>query len=180
MEKIVVINGSNGVGKDLFVSYCDTYCKYLKMLSVKDIIVSNLSTIDPIKELAKEIGWDGQKTDKDRKFLSDLKDLCTEYNNFSFRYIVKSIRQIRSYNRENTIIFILCREPKEIQELVDKLGAKTLLITRPQVKPSDNHADKEVSNYNYNYSIDNSGSQIDLRKKAEHFIDTLFMVKEKD
>lgn len=180
MEKIIVINGSNGVGKDLFVTYCDIYCRYLTVNKEKNIIVSNLSTIDPIKELTKEIGWSGQKTDKDRKFLSDLKDLCTEYNNLSFNYIKKNIERIRSYNRENTIIFIHCREPKEIQELVDELGAKTLLITRPQVKPSDNHADKEVSNYNYNYSIDNSGTQTELRLKAEHFINTLFMIKEKD
>lgn len=180
MEKIVVINGSNGVGKDLFVSYCDTYCKYLRTIEEKEIIVSNLSTIDPIKELAKEIGWSGQKTDKDRKFLSDLKDLCTEYNNLSFNYIEKNIERIRSYNRENTIIFIHCREPKEIQELVDKLGARTLLILRPQVKPSDNHADKEVFKYIYDYSIDNSGTQTELRLKAEHFINTLFMIKEKD
>jgi hypothetical protein len=31
------------------------------------------SSIDFVKEIAKKIGWDGNKTDKDRAFLGELK-----------------------------------------------------------------------------------------------------------
>ena len=66
-KQIVIINGTGGCGKDTFVSFVSKYKR-----------VYNFSSIDKVKEIAKLIGWDGGKTDKDRKFLSDLKKLTTE------------------------------------------------------------------------------------------------------
>ena len=60
--KIIIINGYAGVGKSTFVEMCK-----------KDYLVTELSTIDPIKDIASKIGWNGQKEPKDRKFLADLK-----------------------------------------------------------------------------------------------------------
>lgn len=77
MEKqIVIINGTGGSGKDTFVQFCSKYNK-----------VMNFSSIDKVKEIARLIGWDGKKTEKDRKFLSDLKKLTTEYNDMAFNSI---------------------------------------------------------------------------------------------
>ena len=61
-KNIIVINGTGGSGKDTFVEYVSKYAK-----------VYNFSSVDKVKEIAKLIGWTGTKTDKDRKFLSDLK-----------------------------------------------------------------------------------------------------------
>ena len=47
---IVVINGRGGVGKD-------TLCSFVS----DNYNVMNISSIDPIKEIAKTIGWDGKK-----------------------------------------------------------------------------------------------------------------------
>ena len=56
MDKyIVIINGTGGSGKDTFVSFVSKYNK-----------VYNFSSIDKVKEIAKEVGWDGGKTEKDR------------------------------------------------------------------------------------------------------------------
>ena len=66
-KQIVIINGTGGCGKDTFVSFVSKYKR-----------VYNFSSIDKVKEIAKLIGWNGGKTDKDRKFLSDLKKLTTE------------------------------------------------------------------------------------------------------
>ena len=70
---IYVVNGSPGAGKTTFetnVQKCmgDSFC-YI------------LSTVDFVKEIAKKCGWDGTKDLKNRKFLSDLKDLLTNWNN---------------------------------------------------------------------------------------------------
>ena len=70
--KIVIVNGRPRAGKTTFESMCEqilgrAYCE-------------RRSTVDKIKEIATEGGWKGGKELKDRKFLSDLKDLFTEYN----------------------------------------------------------------------------------------------------
>ena len=61
-KQIIVINGTGGCGKTTFVELTQKYGK-----------VINFSSVDKVKEVAKLIGWDGKKTEKDRKFLSDLK-----------------------------------------------------------------------------------------------------------
>lgn len=70
------------------------------------------------------------------------------------------------------VIFVMCREPKEIHKFVDRLGAKTLCIRRAEAENAEmsNHADKEVLNYNYDYYIDNNGTLEELEQKAKDFL----------
>ena len=81
--KIFVINGAPRAGKDTFVEIC------------KDLIGNerclNVSTVDFVKEVAKFAGWDGNKTPEARKFLSDLKDIMTEYDNIPFKKVKRAI-----------------------------------------------------------------------------------------
>ena len=66
MDKhIFIINGSGGVGKDTFVGLVSTQ---LNDMLKKFHTVINFSSVDKVKEIAKEIGWDGKKTEKNRKF----------------------------------------------------------------------------------------------------------------
>ena len=163
-------------GKDTF---CDLCLNYMKS---RGIMGGKISTIDAIKKLAIQIGWSGLKEPKDRKFLSDLKDLCTEYNDFPFEVVRDQISQTYlHFNKEmgvpeNKIVFFVhCREPKEIQKFVEKLGAETLIIRREEVEklPQSNHADKEVLDYNYTYTIKNNDGIEELEQKAIKFINGL-------
>ena len=104
-KQIVIINGTGGCGKDTFVSFVSKYKR-----------VYNFSSIDKVKEIAKLIGWDGGKTDKDRKFLSDLKKLTTEYNDMAFNSIKDAINIFK--NSDDEIMFIHIREPEEIKRAV--------------------------------------------------------------
>lgn len=64
---IFVINGPARTGKDTFVNI---YREERK----KDLVYTyNISTVDFVKTIAKECGWDGTKDEKNRKFLSNLK-----------------------------------------------------------------------------------------------------------
>ena len=74
-KTIIIINGRGGVGKDALISGIS------RIEFPRRIGVMNVSSIDPVKKLAKEAGWNGTKDERSRKFLSDLKKLCTEYNN---------------------------------------------------------------------------------------------------
>lgn len=160
-KQIIIINGTGGSGKDTFVEFCKKYCR-----------VMNVSSIDKIKELARSIGWsDNQKTEKDRKFLSDLKSLVAKYNDMPFISIEKSVKEFENSNDE--VLFIHIREPEEIKRAVDTFHAKTLLIKREGLSNiTSNHADAFVDNYDYDYCILNTTLE-DLDKQAEIFITKL-------
>lgn len=160
-KQIIVINGSGGAGKDTFVNLVSKY-----------VPTMNYSSVDRIKEIAKECGWDGKKTEKDRKFLSDLKYLCSQYNDLPMLYMKKNVQKF--YNSENELLFLHIREPNEISNAVILFNAKTLLIRRKSVKHIiTNEADAGVFNYNYNYVIENNGTKEELDNKAKEFVETL-------
>ena len=160
-KKIIVINGTGGSGKDTFVEYVSKYAK-----------VYNFSSVDKVKEIAKLIGWTGTKTDKDRKFLSDLKKLTTNYNDMSFVSIKEAINKFNS--SDNEIMFIHIREPEEILKVVEASGAKTILIKRKNLdNTNSNTSDMNVDNYNYDYYINNDSTLEDFEEKAKEFLENI-------
>ena len=197
MVHVVVINGCGGVGKDTFVNCCKNYCSIITPDNKTHIFrIVNYSTVDKVKEIAKQLGWDGKKSEKDRKFLSDLKELTSEYNDFSYN---ETVRMIKDEYQETTddqyinnrsvidkIIFIHCREPKDIQKIVDfcktyfgnddSVKAYTLLIRSNRVeKITSNMADANVENYTYDYIIDNDSDIVYLKERAKNFLESLIL-----
>lgn len=148
MEKItIVINGVGGAGKDTLISLLEDEFK-----------IKNVSSITPIKELAKQMGWQGEKTDKARKFLSDLKAITTEYNDYPTKYLLTEQEEFLSSN--NQIMFVHIREPKEIAKFVNLSVTKTkTILIRPRAeltqKQYGNSSDDEVENYKYDYIFNN-------------------------
>lgn len=174
MSKIIIINGQGGVGKDEFVKMCQRF---------KKNFIFNFSTVDLVKDIAKKLGWKGEKTPEARKFLSDLKDLLSDspWGDLPLEDIKKKIRieedgcEQFGIDTDRMIFFIHAREPKNIEKMVKELGAKTLLIRRAAVEQKwSNHADDDVFNYDYDYVIDNDGTLEDLQRSAKDFINLLF------
>lgn len=131
-----------------------------------------ISSVDDIKKKAKLMGWDGtSKTEKDRKFLSDLKDLCTWYNDAPYDYIRQQIMYFEA-TPKSEIMFIHIREPKEIEKIKQKYPyIKTILITNKNVPHiTSNEADAGVFDYHYDYVIRNDGSLDELKDKALELI----------
>lgn len=161
-KNIIIINGSGGVGKDTFVNICSKFRKVL-----------NISTIDKAKEAARIlVDWNGEKDEKYRKLLVDLKKLSIDYNDSPTKYISKKAEEFM--DSDNEIMFIHIREAEEINKAKRLLGAKTLLITNPHVKIiTSNDSDKKVNQYEYDYYIDNDGTIEDLSNKALEFIQNL-------
>lgn len=162
MKKIFILNGSGGVGKDTFVDLVSNY-----------IPTIHFSSVTKIKEIAKAIGWDGGKTEKDRKFLSDLKILCTEYNNLPFNSMKEMVDEF--LNGDSNALFIDIREPNEIEIAKKAFNAETVLVKRDSVVHiTSNMADANVYNYQYDYIIENNGDISDLNNTAKMFVDKLF------
>lgn len=159
MNKIFVINGNGGVGKDLFIEFVKDIC-YNKVYSI--------SSIAPIKELAKTGKWDGKTKDKkSRKLLSELKKLFTEFNDLPLDYMLSSLEKIED---NNNIIFFHIREPSEIEKLKSKVdGLFTVLIDKEDKENWDNSSDNEVYNYAYDIIIYNDSSKEKLYSSAKMF-----------
>lgn len=166
MKEVFVINGSGGSGKDSFVERTMLYAK-----------VCNFSSIDIVKDAARIFGWDGGKTDKDRKFLSDMKDLAIEYNDAPLKSVMGGLNEFLSSDQE--IMFVHIREIPEIVKFLyaaKGLGVpvRTILVTNPNVDViTSNKSDSGVFNYVYDITITNDGTLEDLESKALKFINDL-------
>ena len=160
-KEIVIINGSGGVGKDTFVEFCQEFAR-----------VKNVSSVDKVKEAAKIlVGWNGDKDDKSRKLLVDLKQLSIDYNDYPMTYIKQKAEEFLE-NEDQDMMFIHIREISEIEKVKNMLDAKTLLITSSRVaKITTNNSDANVDKYEYDYYISNDGTLEELRDKAKNFVE---------
>ena len=169
--KYFIINGRPRSGKDTFVNFC------LEELGAFGKLIS---TVDFVKKIATECGWDGTKDLKNRKFLSDLKDLLTNWGDVPYK---KTLQEIDMFKfdldywdvSDKGVVFIMCREPKEIDRFERELNAKSVLIRRASVEfeQQSNHADSEVLNHKYDYIIENNGTIDELKEKAKEFLKNL-------
>jgi molybdopterin-guanine dinucleotide biosynthesis protein len=167
MVKVILVNGFPGVGKTTFEKEC------VRILRQKNKGIGMIcSTVDFVKDVAKFCGWSGEKTPKNRKFLSDLKMVLTNWNDVPFHKIVEQA-QLLAVEKYNYVMFVDCREPHEIQKLKDRLGAYTILIRRPKAEEQEilNSSDASVLDYDYDLTIWNEYDVEDLTHLAEYFID---------
>ena len=158
-KQVIIINGTGGSGKDTFVEFCSEFAK-----------VTNISSVDKVKEAAKIlVGWNGEKDEKSRKLLVDLKQLSIEYNDSPTQYIKEQYDKFMENDSE--YLFIHIREIEEIEKIKKLLNAKTLLIRNPRVALiTSNNSDGNVYKYEYDFTIENDGTLEDLKQKAKNFV----------
>lgn len=131
--RVYVINGFHGSGKTTFMKTCvrrlGPYGRYV-------------SSIDAVKKISELFGWKGEKTAASRKLLSEIKRITTEYNDYSFTAVRGELKRYKSFFDRYDVpddrgcFFIDCREPSEILKYKERLGAKTILISRPDTSTS--------------------------------------------
>ena len=168
---IYIVNGAPGSGKDTFCS------KVIDITTSEYGIV--FSTVDLVKEIAFDLGWNGEKTPKSRKFLSELKRILSEWDDIPMKDIERRVDGYLQYIRLNgleekeTAIFIMSREPEEIKKMCNKFKAKSIVVRRSDKEQSiqSNSADQNVLNYNYDIEISNDGTLSDLSYKAIEFVE---------
>lgn len=161
MKQVFILNGVGTSGKGVFADYVS-----------KHIQTHKYSIVDLPKKAAKVLGWDGGKTEKDRKFLSDIMDLSTDYNDAPFKDVVSVVADFKNDFIKGEFLIIDMRDPKDISCAVEIFGAKTILIENPNVgKIESNHADRDVKNYKYDYIIENNGTLEQLKTTAGEFVE---------
>lgn len=165
--KIFIVNGTGGSGK----TTVEKMIQNIAEQNNKKILIT--STIDFVKSIAAKIGWDGSKEPKDRRFLSDLKDAMTRWNDVPYQRIKEQIIDCKKEDYE--AIFIDCREPEEIKRFVNEYNATTIIVQRGPVVLLGNHADDNVRNYQYDITIDNSRGLAELEEEARIFVETFLL-----
>lgn len=159
-KRIVIVNGSGGVGKDAFCRACSRYAE----CTVR-------SSIDPIKEVAREIGWEGGKSERDRRFLADLKALAAAYSDWPMRYMRGAVSAFMECGDPDELLFLHVREPEEVERAAKEFGAVKVLVTNPRIpKITSNQADARVADCTYDYVVCNDGSFADLDSMAADFV----------
>ena len=127
MKKVFITNGSGGKGKDTFVRMCRDYL-LTKNTMYNQWRVEKISSIDCVKTIAHEMQCDvTAKTEKDRKFLSDMKMLWSEYNDGPYQTISQYIEQfLQNPDFKDGIIFVDIREPEEINRAVNDFNGESI------------------------------------------------------
>lgn len=158
MKRIFITNGVGGSGKDTFAELLNEI-----------VPVYKYSSIDKVKEIARQCGWTGGKTERDRKFLSDLKLLTTEYSDLSYNYVDAHVHNfLADYETRWQVMLIDIREPEEIEKAKQAFKAETILIENPRVPDIlSNMADANVRNYDYDYVIHNDGTLEDFKRTIQ-------------
>ena len=183
--KVVIINGKPQSGKDTFCKYAQGYCDDDE--SANTLIISS---VDPLKEMLMQLGWDGTKTDKIRDMLMDMKQLWVQNQDGPTMFLFNNILEFhKACTGEDNIVFVHIREPEEIKKLVNALtgfesmgiDVISLLVIRESGEDTPNQpaetrrSDDEalINNYEYDVTINNDEDLIKLQELAAEFVDKL-------
>lgn len=166
MDKLVfVVNGKPRAGKDTFAMILNRYMDVYKY-----------SAVTKVKEIATLCGWDGQKEERDRKFLHELKMLTSEYSDMSHQDVVNEINKYRNGEIEADVFVVDVREPEDIKRLVEEVGAITVFIENDNVPAiTSNAADANVENFEYDFVIPNNGTMKEFEDEIKLFMEFLMM-----
>ena len=163
---IIIVNGQGGVGKTTFEKFVE---EELSLFNKKTEVIS---MVDKVKEYAKDFGWNGEKTPKDRKMLSTLNNLVTQWKDIPYQHVYNKIK-----NSKSDFIFVDARESADIKRLSSDFNVIKVLVTGKQINSYGNHADDDVFNdeITYDVTVDNSKTLDDLKLKAKDFVSLLLM-----
>ena len=158
MKKIYIVNGKPRAGKDTFAELLGEHCRVFKY-----------SSVDKVKQIAAKCGWDGGKTDKDRKFLADLKRVTTEFNDMSYNDVAEKVAYFLKTDFFD-VMLIDIREPEEIERAIEGYGAEAIYINNVNVPMiTSNESDANVNNFVYDYVIANDGTLDDFAETVKEF-----------
>lgn len=167
---VLIINGAPRSGKDTLIEIIG-----------KEYSCINYSSIAWIKDIAKQMGWEGGKTPRDRKFLAQLKDISTKYNNGPFYKIIDNL--MRAKEGRYRFFCVCVREPDEIAKLlywcnVNEIPVASVCVRnckaeKEAFKTAENSADTEFLNFSYQYQVYNNGTLEAFEYSVSGLVETI-------
>lgn len=165
--KLFLVNGQGGVGKDAFVDLV------MAKARARGLNFYKYSAVQGVENIAQQFGWRGEKTNKARKFLYDLKKASSDYCDFSF----SDVTQLIDAYCDADAIFILCRDLQEIDRYKQTYSdVRTVLVTRGERLIYGNPADDNAYDYDYDVVIENDEGFDKLHETASVFFEVEMMM----
>jgi hypothetical protein len=163
--KLVLINGYPGSGKDTFVELCEKFAE-----------IWEAHSSDPAKQALRDLGWDGEKSEKIRAVLAYLVKISYAFNKPQ-EYLKDIIDVAKICGKE--IVFYHVREPENLAKFKQIYpNAVTLFIDRDIARAEySNASDNNVENFDYDVVIPNNGDLIELEGYAKSFMRVMKEVK---
>ena len=165
MVKVVIVNGMPESGKTTFQEIC------VKKLTEHNWNTVIKSSVEWVKDIATYCGWNGEKTDKNRKFLSDLKKVLTDWDDAVLKNLASAIDYYH-YTSLDYVVFIDIREASEIEKAKKAFNAISVIVRRPQVECNvyNNSSDMYVFEANYDFTVWNDSNIENLEVESYNFI----------
>lgn len=158
MKKVFVVNGYPRSGKDTFAEILSKYVKVMK-----------ISSVDKVKEIARLAGWNGEKDDKGRKLLADLKAVLVDYDDLPFKYVYVRYQEFLSSDYD--VLLVDIREQTEIVKAKKELGAETVFIENKNINNIvSNSSDANIPVEGYDYVVRNNCSLEEYEVNIKKFI----------
>lgn len=180
--KVIIINGAPQAGKDTFIQLASDYCNMNEIANVL-----NISSVDPIKDVLRSFGWDGEKTEDTRDIMARIKQLWISAQNGPTMFLMNNIIQYHiAHTGEDNIIFCHVREPEEIKKLVDIISGMnvigidimTMFVVRNNNTYDHSKCDSDdvdiISQYPYDKTVYNNGDLASYDELICMFINSLF------
>lgn len=179
--QVVIINGVTGSGKDTFIKLAGSYCEENEIANVL-----NISSVDPIKDVLYQFGWDGNRTDEARDIMMGIKKIWVDAQNGPTMFLMNNILAFHaSHLEEDNIVFCHVREPEEIDKLVKAISGMnsmgieimTMFISRDDVITEDTRRSDDyniIRTYPYDRIVYNDEDLAALDTKAFTFVEELF------
>jgi len=174
MVKIIIVNGLGESGKSQFVQFCSQASEELDHTNAFEF-----STIDYVKSVAAQLGWDGTKDIRGREFLHDLKMTLEKWNDSPNTEVLKRIEEFEELKPDClNLCFVNIREADSIKRFKAACEEKgyevfTLLIVRPGYNTvEDPRLIGDIADgISYDFIKKNDGDKQDWYKKAEYFVE---------
>ena len=165
MQRIVIINGKTGSGKDTFV----------KMVGEKFPTV-NIHSSDVAYEILDMLGWDGaERTPEIRDFMAYIMERSRTLFDGITKDVLTRVHRNLLEGEEKSFVFIHVREADQIERLYDAYYplVDVMWVERDVEIPAGitNSSDLNVGEYvDYDFIINNTGSIEDLSKEVNRWL----------
>jgi len=149
-----------------------------------------LSFAEGIKEVARQVGWNGEKDEAGRKLLQELGRILREYNpDYTIQFMQKqldSIPQRLSKTMEppfegglvmpQGVVITDCRYPNEADWIASQPNSTLIRIQRPNNpdaltgEAAQHETEIALDDYSFENIIVNDGTKEELHRKVEEYL----------